>query len=73
MSRAEIERIGGVESGGVIESLPVKGLVAEERRFGVQGGPVPVEPTAAFLRSLGLTSLTDLPPLVSVAVSLTAK
>lgn len=65
VTRADIERIRGVESGGVIESLLARGLVAEERRSGVRGGPVPLMTTAAFLRQLGLGSLADLPPLVS--------
>ncbi len=65
VTRADIERLRGVESGGVIESLLARGLVAEERRFGVRGGPVPLMTTAAFLRQFGLSSLADLPPLVS--------
>ncbi len=63
VTRADIERIRGVESGGVIESLLARGLVAEERRFGVRGGPVPLGTTAAFLRHFGLSSLANLPPL----------
>jgi len=66
VTRADIERIRGVESGGVIESVLAKGLVAEERRFGVRGGPVPLMTTAAFLRQFGLSSLADLPPLVAL-------
>ncbi len=69
VTRADIERIRGVESGGVIESLLARGLLAEERRFGQRGGPVPLGTTAAFLRQFGLGSLADLPPLVSVDVS----
>lgn len=38
VTRADIERIRGVKSSGVIESLLAKRLVAEERRFGVRGG-----------------------------------
>jgi len=66
VTRADVERLRGVESGGVIDSLLARGLVAEERRFGMRGGPVPLMTTAAFLRQFGLSSLADLPPLVSV-------
>ncbi len=69
VTRADIERIRGVESGGVIEALLARGLLAEERRFGVRGGPVPLMTTAAFLRQFGLSSLAELPPLVSAVVS----
>ncbi len=65
VTRADVERLRGVESGGVIDSLLARGLLAEVRRFGVRGGPVPLMTTAAFLRQFGLSSLADLPPLVS--------
>ncbi len=65
VTRADIERLRGVESGGVIDSLLARGLLAEERRFGVRGVSIPLMTTAAFLRYLGLTALAELPPLVS--------
>jgi len=65
VTRADVERLRGVESGGVIDSLLARGLVAEERRSGVRGGPVPLMTTAAFLRQFGLSSLADLPLLVA--------
>jgi segregation and condensation protein B len=63
LTRADISRIRGVDSDGVVASLLVRNLVAEERRFAVRGGPVPLVTTAEFVRYLGVGSLSKLPPL----------
>jgi segregation and condensation protein B len=63
VTRADISRIRGVDSDGVVTSLLSKWLVAEDRRFAVRGGPLPLMTTTAFLRHLGLDSLRELPPL----------
>jgi segregation and condensation protein B len=67
VTRADIARIRGVDSDGVVASLLARGLVAEDRRRAVRGGLLPLITTANFLRQLGLASLTELPPLRAVA------
>jgi segregation and condensation protein B len=63
VTRADISRIRGVDSDGVVTSLLSRGFVAEDRRFAVRGGPLPLMTTAAFVRHLGLGSLRELRPL----------
>lgn len=65
VTRADIERIRGVESGTVVDTLLSRGLLAEDRRGIGRGSPVPLVTTEGFLRTFGLSSLADLPPLVT--------
>ncbi len=67
VTRADISRIRGVDSDGVVASLLAHGLLAEERGFAIRGGPLSLVTTAGFLRHLGLGSLAELPPLGSFA------
>jgi segregation and condensation protein B len=69
VSRADIARIRGTDSDGVVEGLMQRGLLAEDRRFAVRGGAVPLVTTEAFLRYLGLGSLAELPPLPAIAAT----
>jgi len=62
ITRADIRQVRGVDSDAVVETLLAHGLVAEDPRFGGRGRPAFLVTTAAFLRHLGLGSLTDLPP-----------
>jgi len=62
ITRADIRQIRGVDSDAVVDTLLAHGLVAEDPRFGGRGRPGFLVTTAAFLRHLGLGSLTDLPP-----------
>ena len=61
ITRADIRQIRGVDSDAVVDTLLAHGLVAEDPRFGGRGRPGFLVTTAAFLRHLGLGSLTDLP------------
>jgi segregation and condensation protein B len=61
VTRADISRVRGIESDGVVSSLLARGLVAEERRFSIRGALLPLVTTAAFLRYLGLQSLAQMP------------
>jgi len=61
ITRADIRQIRGVDSDAVVDTLLAHGLVAEDPRFGGRGRPAFLVTTAAFLRHLGLGSLTDLP------------
>ncbi len=63
VTRAEIERIRGVISDGVIETLLAKKLIQELGRSEAVGRPYLYGTTTEFLRHFGLKELTDLPPL----------
>jgi segregation and condensation protein B len=61
VTRADISRIRGVDSDGVVASLIRQGLIAEDRSFAVRGVSQPLSTTAEFLRRFGLSSLAELP------------
>jgi segregation and condensation protein B len=61
VTRAQIERARGVESGATLAGLVEKGLLAEAGRLDVPGRPIQYKTTPAFLRAFGLTSLDELP------------
>ncbi len=63
VTRADITRIRGVDSDGVVSLLIGRGLVADERDFALRGVSLPLVTTARFLRQFGLSSLAELPPL----------
>ncbi len=63
VSRSFIEQVRGVDSSAVVASLAEKGLVAEAGRLDLPGKPVAFRTTDAFLRTFGITSLAELPPL----------
>ncbi len=63
ITRAEIERVRGVNSDGPIETLLGKKLIQETGRSEAVGRPILYATTEAFLRHFGLQSLADLPPL----------
>jgi segregation and condensation protein B len=61
VTRAQVERARGVESGATLAGLVDKGLLAEAGRLEVPGRPIQYKTTQAFLRAFGLSSLDDLP------------
>ena len=61
VTRAQIERARGVESGATLAGLVDKGLLAEAGRLDVPGRPIQYKTTPSFLRAFGLTSLDELP------------
>lgn len=63
VTRGEIDRIRGVSSDSSIATLTERGLIAEAGRRNSVGRPVLYGTTREFLMHLGLTSLSDLPPL----------
>jgi segregation and condensation protein B len=63
VTRAEIERIRGVNSDGPIDTLLQKKLTQELGRSDAVGRPYLYGTTKEFLRHFGLKDLTDLPPL----------
>ena len=71
-TRAEVDRVRGVDSDYVIRSLLHRRLIAEVGRRDTPGRPILLGTTFTFLERFGLTSLEDLPPLSSDAAALAA-
>lgn len=63
VTRAFIEQLRGVDSGGTVANLAEKGLIEEAGRLDVPGRPILFRTTAAFLRTFGIQSLSELPSL----------
>lgn len=63
VTRAYIEQLRGVDSGGTVASLTEKGLIAEAGRLDVPGRPILFRTTDVFLRTFSLSSLSELPEL----------
>jgi segregation and condensation protein B len=61
VTRAEIDEIRGVDSGGVLRTLLDRRLVAVRGRANVLGRPLLYETTPQFLKHFGLSDLSDLP------------
>lgn len=66
-TRADVERVRGVDSDYVIRSLLHRRLVAEVGRRDTPGRPVLFGTTFTFLERFGFTSLDDMPALTSAA------
>lgn len=60
-SKGFVERVRGIDSSSVINSLVDKGLLEEAGRIDVPGHPIGYQTTPLFLRAFGLSSLMDLP------------
>ena len=63
VSKGFVENVRGVDSSSVVNNLVEKGLVEEAGRLDVPGKPIIYKTTPVFLRSFGLSSIADLPPL----------
>lgn len=63
VTKGFVESVRGIDSSSVINTLVDKGLLEEDSRLDVPGHPVAYRTTDTFLRSFGLSSLDDLPPL----------
>jgi len=61
--RAEIEKIRGVDSGGVIKSLLERGLIKIVGRKNIAGRPFMLGTSIRFLEVFGLEKLADMPSL----------
>jgi segregation and condensation protein B len=72
-TRAEVDRVRGIDSDYVIRSLVHRRLIAEVGRRDTPGRPMLFGTTFTFLERFGLTSLGDLPPLSSEAAALAAR
>ncbi len=65
VSRSFVEQVRGVDSSSILTKLAEKGLVVEAGRLDLPGRPISYKTTDLFLRSFGIRSLTELPPLHS--------
>lgn len=61
VTKAFVEQVRGVDSGGVMNLLVQKGLIEEAGRLEMPGRPIAYRTTAHFLRCFSLPSLEDLP------------
>lgn len=63
VSRSFIEQVRGVDSASPVQTLLQKGLIEEAGRLDLPGRPIAFATTDVFLRTFGLASLTELPPI----------
>ena len=63
VTRAFIDQLRGVDSGGTLSSLAEKQMIEEAGRLEVPGRPILYRPTEHFLQAFALESLDDLPAL----------
>ena len=62
-TKAMVEQIRGVDSSYSITALMNKKLIEEAGRLNVPGRPIQYRTTPDFLRTFGLSSLEELPPI----------
>ncbi len=65
-TKAMVEQLRGVDSSYSIGSLLNKKLIEDAGRLNVPGRPILYRTTPAFLRTFGLSSLEELPPIEKV-------
>ena len=63
VTRAYVEQVRGVDSSYTVSALCERGLIEERGRLEVPGRPAIFRTTDVFLRTMGISSLTELPPL----------
>ena len=66
-TKAMVEQIRGVDSSYSIGALLNKKLIEEAGRLNVPGRPILYRTTADFLRTFGLSTLEELPPIEKVS------
>lgn len=66
-TKAMVEQIRGVDSSYSISALLNKKLIEEAGRLNVPGRPIQYKTTADFLRTFGLSSLEELPPIDKIS------
>ena len=65
-TKAMVEQIRGVDSSYSIAALMNKKLIEEAGRLNVPGRPIQYATTPAFLRTFGISSLEELPPIEKI-------
>ena len=66
-TKAMVEQIRGVDCSYSISALLNKKLIEEAGRLNVPGRPIQYRTAAAFLRTFGIESLEDLPPIERIS------
>ena len=66
-TKAMVEQIRGVDSAYSVSALLIKKLIAEAGRLNVPGRPIQYRTTPDFLRTFGISSLEELPPIDKIA------
>ena len=66
-TKAMVEQIRGVDSSYSISALLNKKLIEEAGRLNVPGRPIQYRTTPDFLRTFGLSSLEELPPIEKIS------
>lgn len=66
-TKAMVEQIRGVDSSYSVGALLNKNLIEESGRLNVPGRPIQYRTTADFLRTFGISSLAELPPIDKVS------
>ena len=66
-TKAMVEQIRGVDSSYSISALLNKKLIEEAGRLNVPGRPIQYKTTPDFLRTFGLSSLEELPPIEKIS------
>ena len=66
-TKAMVEQIRGVDSAYSVAALLNKKLIEEAGRLNVPGRPIPYKTTPDFLRTFGLSSLEELPPIDKIS------
>lgn len=66
-TKAMVEQIRGVDSSYSVGALLNKNLIEEAGRLNVPGRPIQYKTTPDFLRTFGISSLEELPPIEKVS------
>ena len=66
-TKAMVEQIRGVDSSYSVSALLNKKLIEEAGRLNVPGRPIQYKTTPDFLRTFGLSSLEELPPIEKIS------
>ncbi|MDO5400461.1 MAG: SMC-Scp complex subunit ScpB [Eubacteriales bacterium] len=66
-TKAMVEQIRGVDSAYSVSALLNKKLIEEAGRLNVPGRPIQYRTTPDFLRTFGLSSLEELPPIDKIS------
>ena len=67
VTRAYVDQVRGVDSSYTVSMLQDRGLIEECGRLEVPGRPAVFRTTDVFLRTMGISSVTELPPLPEVS------
>jgi segregation and condensation protein B len=65
-TKAMVEQIRGVDSAYSVSALLNKSLIEEAGRLNVPGRPIQYKTTPDFLRTFGISSLEELPPIEKI-------